>query len=247
MIRQPHLLFRDVELFEVEDHLLLQTVRVRLDGQLRQIVEDACADGLRAGLFERRYLVFIGLDLVHTVQQVGDEDGPFLRSEFVEPAQGVLRRTEQGRMFRLRHGVAVGRDHVGQPQHGLYDRGFHPFRVRKARVVRACRGDLRIIGVEGLLVDVGGSLRSRTFDACEQIDLAALQRFGYEVAQVVFRTPVCRREFDRKIQLLGVERADFDGNLLILYGGFAFAEACHGFDHCARKFDRYGTGRGETV
>ena len=237
VVGQAHLLLRDVKFFEVENHLLLQAVRIRLDGKFGQVVENAGPDILRARLFERHHLFAARLDLVHAAQQVGDQDRPLLDAERIEPGHGIARGSHQRGLLLVGDRIVLCGHHVGHAQHGLHQRGVPRSLLRTQPAGTPRLRDLTGIGGERLAVDAGRSLHGSGLNAHEHVDLAPLQLAGDEVAQVVLRTPVGGGNADAEIELLGIERPDFDGELLVLHGGFALAEAGHGFYHGTQRIN----------
>ena len=230
VVLQAYLLLGDVELFEVEDHLLFQPVRIDLDVELRQILADAGLDRLSARLFVGDYLLLVAFDLVHAPQQVGDQRGALLQAEVVEPGDGLPRRRQQRGMFLFGYRFVRRRNHVGHSQHRLHhgvERGLH-----------TCIGEriaqLADVGAELLLIYMGRSLDGRTLGRDENFDLAALQRLCRQRADFGFERTVCRGHFDAQVELFGVERADFDAEFLIRGEPFGLAETGHGSDHWSR-------------
>lgn len=94
---------------------------------------------------------------------------------------------------------------------------------------RSCPGIVR----ENVPVDRHAGGPTYRFVRYEDVDLPSLEPFAYCLTDLVFALAVCGRQLDRQIELLAVERADFDGYLLVLRRGFGLAVACHRFNHHA--------------
>ena len=234
MVGQAHLLFGDVEFFEVEDHLLLQPVAVDVDLQLFEVFQQAGPDRLRAGLFERHDLLFVAFDLVHAAQQVGDQDRAFLQAERVELRHGGFGGGDQRRVFLVGDALRFGRYDLRQAHDGLQGSAVPSDpRIVELGVSRRV-AQLLGIGGEYLFINTRRGLHGLRFDGHEDIDLAALYRAGDDIADFVFRLAVNGRKPQPEVELFGVERTDFDRDLLILQRGFALAEARHGFYHLRR-------------
>ena len=193
------------------------------------MVENAGADRLRASLFIRYDLGLVALDLLHAVQQVGDQNGPLLHAERIQLCDSLLDRRQQRLPLFVGDALRFGRHHVGQTHDGGEHRvvtGVDP--GINERVVH-----LPDIFAERLPVDTGRGLRAQALHRHEQIHLAALHPAGDDVADFVFRLAVNGRDLHIDIQLLGVQRTDFDRDFPIADGGFALAEAGHRFYHGA--------------
>ena len=227
MVLQAHLLLGDVELLEVVNHLLLQAVAVHLDAQLREVVENPRADGLRTGLLEGDDILAVALDEVDAAQQVGNQHGTLLHAEGVEPLDGVGRGGHQRGALLLRHALGLDRYHVGHAhEHGQHGVVVGVDAREGERVV-----ELAQVFAEDFAVDVGRGLHLLALDAHEEVDLAALEPLRDQIAQFGLRLAVERRQFDVQIELLGVERAELDRDFLGSERGFALAEARHRFYH----------------
>ena len=223
MVREAHFLLGDVEFLEVEDHLLLQPVAVHVDGQFREVVQNAGLDRFGAGLFEGHDLCFILLDQLHAAQQVGDQDGALLLAERVEMRSGSLHGGEQRGVLLFGDGFGLGRDDIRKTHDHGQDGVVAGVDAReRKRVVH-----LAEVFAEHLAVDARRRFDSLRLDRDEDVDLAPLDRAGDQVADLVFRLPVDSREAQREVQLLGVQRADLDRDFLIPECGLAFAEAGH--------------------
>ena len=70
VVRQAHLLFGDVEVFEVEDHLLLKAVAVPSTGSLARLSGSGRMFSVRA-LLEGYDLLLLVFDQIDAAQQVG--------------------------------------------------------------------------------------------------------------------------------------------------------------------------------
>ena len=233
MVRQAHLLLGDVEFLEVEDHLLLETVAVDVDLQLCEVIQDACADGLCAGLLEGDDLLFVLLDQVDAAQQVGNQDGPLLCAEGVEVCGGGLRGGEERGVLLVGDRFRFGRDDLGHAQDGRHERVVVGVDARIGeRIVQ-----LAEVFAEEFTVDARRGFDALRLDVDEDVDLAALHRAGDQRAQFVFRLPVDGRQAQVEVQLLGIQRADLDRDLFVLKRGFALAEARHGFYHGAEALN----------
>ena len=223
MVREAHLLLGDVEFLEVEDHLLLQPVAVHVDGQFREVVQNAGLDGLGAGFLEGHDLLPVLFDQLHAAQQVGDQDGAFLRPEGVELRGGGLHGCDQPGVLLLGDGFGLGRHDVRKAHDHRQDGVVAGVDAReRKRVVH-----LAEVFAEHLAVDARRCLDGLRLDRDEDVDLAPLDRAGDQVADFVFRLPVDCREPQREVQLLGVQRAYLDRDFLISECGLAFAEAGH--------------------
>ena len=182
MVRKADLLFGDVELFEVEDHLLLQPVAVHVGLQLFEVVQNPGLDRLRAGLFERHYLFLVAFDPVHAAEQVGDQDGAFLHAECVEPGGGGFRRGDQRRMLLVGYALRLGRYHFGQTHDDGHDGVVVGVDAREGQRV----GHLAQVFAEHLFIYTRRRLHGLRLDGHEDIDLAALDRAGDDIAYFVF-------------------------------------------------------------
>ena len=123
VVGQTHLLLRDVEFFEVENHLLLQAVRIRLDGKFGQVVENAGPDVLRARLFEGHHLVR-GTPRSRPRGAAGRRSGsPSWMRNASSPATASRASSHQGGLLLVGDRIVLGGHHVGHAQHGLHQRG----------------------------------------------------------------------------------------------------------------------------
>ena len=205
MVREAHFLLGDVEFLEVEDHLLLQPVAVHVDGQFREVVQNAGLDRFGAGHLEGHDLCFI------------------LLAERVEMRSGSLHGGQQRGVLLFGDGLGLGRDDIRKTHDHGQDGVVAGVDAReRKRVVH-----LAEVFAEHLAVDARRRFDSLRLDRDEDVDLAPLDRAGDQVADLVFRLPVDCREAQREVQLLGVQRADLDRDFLIPECGLAFAEAGH--------------------
>lgn len=135
--------------------------------------------------------------------------------------------------FFVGNGFGVVLHGVGQLQDGRH-RGRVGRRTPPAQPARLGEfAELPGIVRENVPVDRHAGGPTYRFVRYEDVDLPSLEPFAYCLTDLVFALAVCGRQLDRQIELLAVERADFDGYLLVLRRGFGLAVACHRFNHHA--------------
>ena len=173
-------------------------------------------DGLGTGLFEWNDLLLVPFDLIDPLQQVGDQDGPLLQTELVEVSQRLLDSPDDGRMLLFADGLLLGGYDIRQAHDALQQRivdlvvaaGVHA--VSQAKIPQ-----LLIVEVEELLVDTGIGPLCGGLDRDEEVGLASLEHLAGQGADLELEGTIDGRQFYRKVQLLGVERANLDRNLFI--------------------------------
>ena len=208
VLAQPHLLLVDVELFDIVDHLLLQSLGVGLGAQFSQSGENPLADRIDPLTLILLYFSDIRFDLVHLREHVAPQALPFAGPEGLERRHGLVDAALQDGPVGLRELRLLGfGQHVGQfkqpGQQGL---------VGEADAHRIQRlAHAGIVALKQVAVHRPDRFRSGIApQRNEEIDTAAAQ-FGGQVA-ADFRLLAARDEggFQGDVGILAVDRSQFD-------------------------------------
>lgn len=167
-------------------------------------------------------------------EQVGYQRGSFLSAELVDAVEGFGYGAAKCRQFFVGNGFGV----VLARWSGSFKMAVIAAAIgRRAPPTQPARlgefAELPGIVRENVPVDRHAGGPTYRFVRYEDVDLPSLEPFAYCLTDLVFALAVCGRQLDRQIELLAVERADFDGYLLVLRRGFGLAVACHRFNHHA--------------
>ena len=233
VVLQADFLLGDVQFFDVVDHFLFEPSRVVGYAERFDVFPNPGLDRFGACFLVRFDLVFDLLDAVDAAEQVGYQRGSFLSAELVDAVEGFGYGAAKCRQFFVGNGFGVVLHGVGQLQDGRH-RGRVGRRTPPAQPARLGEfAELPGIVRENVPVDRHAGGPTYRFVRYEDVDLPSLEPFAYCLTDLVFALAVCGRQLDRQIELLAVERADFDGYLLVLRRGFGLAVACHRFNHHA--------------
>ena len=201
VVLESNLLLGDVELLDIEYHLLFQAVVVYLHAQLFDTLADALAYSLHALSLEWDDLVAQLLNQIHATQKVSDKDCTLLLAEGFELLDSALYGGHDSSLLLLRCVGNVVRKYIRHLHYGR-DNGIV---VGSNTCVCQSLVNLLYVGREERLVDArcGGSLvRCHRY---EQIDLASYYMLGCERTNIILELSVCGRKLQTEVELLGVE------------------------------------------
>ena len=228
VIGQPLFLFADVQLLNIIDQLLLQTVFVVVDtGDLLQSLDDILAYFLRASLFIRLDAGKKTLDIVNLFVEFQLQGRAFLLAKSHQSGNRFIDGLQGKGPLLVGELLHIGlRSDIGQVQQrvepigwfgdtGLRSNGFElPVVVFYEGSIDGCRID------DGLFLDPN-----------RKVHLAPLKAFGNQLAYFHLLFPVEWRNTGSEIQGLTVERFDLNINLLLFKDDHGFAVTCHGLYH----------------
>ncbi len=224
MVGQALFLLADVELLDVVDQLLLQTVLVVLHaGNLLQAVDDALANLLHTALLKGLNLSHEALYVVYLLCKLLLQSGTFLTAEAHQCPDGLFHGLTCCGPLLVAELFHVGaRQHVGHPCQRV-----HPvLRLRNSRLTRDSL-QLTVVVVYQCAVH-GSSLYARILLYPEgEVHLAAFYLLRNHLADFHLLLAVERCDARLQIQLLRVERLYFCVNLLTVKGHDSFAIASH--------------------
>ena len=126
-------------------------------------------------------------------------------------SSALIEAVHDGVGLFVREVLCVVLDHIRQPEDGRDRSGIYLRSVPCDAVVLGDAAELGVVCVESCRVDVDRSRGAHILVADEGIDLTPEQPFPDSVSDIVLERPVYGRQFDREVELLAVERADFDG------------------------------------
>ena len=166
----------------------------------------------------------------NAVQQVFLHSLSFLNTETVNDVEGLVKGLPHLGDESL---IVILHRNVENARHPEQNSG-HVVSRRNAKLNRNGL-DLLLVSLHDVLVNVVGLGQIGVGDGDNRIDFAALQFGSYPIAEVQFGGTQLIGQFDLQIQLLAVQRLDFNGDFLCIKSLFGYAVASHGTNH-ERKF-----------
>ena len=224
MVRQPLLLLADVELLDIVDQLLLQTVAVVIHTRyLLQTFYDALTDLLHTPRLVRLDLCQQLLDVVNLLLELLLEGGTLLDTEVHE----VLQRFSHSLAHHLplclvEHLRLRLRQHVGHPE----KRVEAVLRHGDARLLRDAL-DLLVVVLHESRIDGCGVYGHVLLYPHTHVNLSSYKGLGHHLAHLHLLLTIERCDAGVQVELLRVERLHLYVYFLLSKGHDSIAVACH--------------------
>ena len=195
---KAHLLLGDVELLDVENHLLLKTVLIYLHAELCNTLADTSAHSICACSLKRSYGIAICLNLCYAVKQVCYKGVTLLCAEGIELLCCELYRLDNRCNLLIRYGLALGRKDIRHTKHSRHDSIVGSIYARKAE--RICH--LMQVCAEDILVNHATCLHRLALVSNNHIHLTTNKSLRYDTAHLKLCCTIRHRHLYREVQLL---------------------------------------------
>ena len=195
MVCQTNLLLCDVELLDIENHLLLKAIIIDLHTKLCNTLTNTLTHSIGTSSLKRCDSITTLSNIIHTLEQVGDKNLTFLNTESIQALCCEVYSLNNCSKLLIRYTLTLYREYIRHTQHSRDNRSIVYLHSRALQ--RLCY--LIEVCTKNLVVNHATCLHRLALEGDNHIYLTAHQRLSHSTAHLKLGCTIRHRHLYREV------------------------------------------------